>query len=60
MWKSIVPSGKRTHDLKVDALPTESQLQMITLAVIAESDQYAAMRFAANKNVALSASTIAA
>ena len=43
-----------------DALPSEPRPLMITLVIIAEYHRNAAMRFTANKNVAFSASTIAA
>ena len=61
MWKNPVRGGTQTHALgRADALPTEPRLLMITMGIIAESYRNAAVRFTTNKNVALSASTIAA
>ena len=53
-------SNQRPPELWADAIPTEPRLHMISLTLIAECGRYAAMRFTANKIVALSASTIAA
>ena len=53
-------SNPRPQDLGADALPTEPRLLMITMGIIVECERNAAMRFTANKNVALSANTIAA
>ena len=57
---SIVGLEPKTEVYGADALPSELQLQLINLYIIAERHRDAAMRFTANKNVALSASAIAA
>ena len=61
-WAQIC--GKMFSHVGLDpyALPTEPRLQMSSLViyVIAECDRNAAMRLTANKNFALSASTITA
>ena len=53
-------SYPRPLDYGADILPTEPQLLLIIGRIIAESYRVAAMRFSANKNVALSAGAITA
>ena len=53
-------SNPRLQDLGADTLPTETWFLMISHSIIAECCPSAAMRFTANKNVALSVSTITA
>ena len=53
-------SNPQPQELGANALPSEPRQLMITKVIIAEFDRNAAMRFTANKNVALSASPIAA
>ena len=57
---SLVVRKPESQDCGADALPTEPRLHMITIVITAECDRDAAMRNAANKNVALSACPITA
>ena len=57
-WKNLVPGGVRSHDLKIEGLMLYQQshgCMCLQLVIIAACDRGAAMRNAANKNVALSA-----
>ena len=56
-WWPRWDSNPRPHDYGAVVLPTEPRMHMIIIATIAECRRYAAMRFTANKIVALSANT---
>ena len=53
-------SNSRPQDQGAGALPAEPWLLMITMGTFAECDRNVVIRFTANKNVALSASTVTA
>ena len=62
-WKNLVPGGVRSHELKIEGLLLYQQshsCMCLQLVIIAACDRGAAMRNAANKNVALSACAITA
>ena len=53
-------TNPRSLDQVADALPAEPRLLLLSWYIIAECDRSAAMRFTANKIVAVSASAVTA